>query len=40
MPVFTYTDLDKVIEEINSRDKPLVVYHFSEDSRKIDKVQH
>ena len=40
MPVFTYTDLDKVVEEINSRDKPLVVYHFSEDSKKIDKVQH
>jgi aldehyde dehydrogenase (NAD+) len=40
MPIFAYTDLDKVIEEINNRDKPLVVYHFSEDSSKIDKVQN
>lgn len=40
MPVFTYTNLDNVIEEINNRDKPLAIYHFSEDSKKVDQVQH
>lgn len=39
LPVFSYADLDQVIEEINLRDKPLVVYHFSEDSKIVDKVQ-
>ena len=29
MPLFSYSSLDDVIEEINSRSKPLAVYLFS-----------
>lgn len=35
LPFFYYSDLQEVIKEINSRPKPLVVYHFTESSRNI-----
>lgn len=40
MPLFQYTNLDEVIEEINSRPKPLAVYLFSENSEHVKKVKH
>jgi len=38
MPVFPYTDIDKVIAEINARPKPLALYVFSEDKQFIEQV--
>jgi aldehyde dehydrogenase (NAD+) len=32
LPFLTYTDIDTVLDEINSRPKPLALYVFSEDS--------
>lgn len=34
LPVFTYDNIDAVIAEINSREKPLAMYIFSEDRRQ------
>ena len=39
MPLYSYTNLDEVIKEINDRPKPLVVYLFSENSSNVKKVQ-
>ena len=38
LPIITYTDLDHVINIINSRPKPLALYFFSNDRGNIDKV--
>ena len=35
MPLYSYDKLEDVINEINDRPKPLVVYAFSENSRNI-----
>ena len=35
LPIHTYDKLSEVIEDINSRPKPLVVYSFSESSKNI-----
>jgi aldehyde dehydrogenase (NAD+) len=32
LPIITYNDLDLVIDKINSRQKPLALYVFSEDN--------
>jgi len=40
MPLFYYTDLNHVIEEILNRAKPLVVYHFSESSSNQKQVRY
>lgn len=32
LPLFYYTDLNDLIREINSRPKPLAIYHFTESS--------
>lgn len=39
MPLYSYTNLDDVIEEIVGRPKPLVVYIFSENQSNIKKVK-
>ena len=33
-----YGNLDEVIRLVNSKDKPLAIYYFSEDKNKIEKV--
>ncbi len=38
MPVFPYRDIDKVINEINARPKPLALYVFSGDKQFIQQV--
>ena len=38
LPFLTYTDLDEVIKEINSHDKPLALYVFSENKKNIEKI--
>jgi aldehyde dehydrogenase (NAD+) len=38
LPILTYTDLDKVIADINAQPKPLALYIWSRDERAIDKV--
>ncbi|MGL4761696.1 MAG: aldehyde dehydrogenase [Sarcina sp.] len=38
MPVIEFGDLSKVIEEINSKDKPLALYYFSQDKRKRNRI--
>lgn len=38
MPLFSYDNLDELIEEINDRPKPLVVYVFSESAKVINDV--
>ncbi|MGG1674357.1 aldehyde dehydrogenase family protein [Neobacillus sp. NRS-1170] len=38
MPVLTYTDLNEVIKQINSRPKPLALYIFSDNSKVVDTV--
>lgn len=38
MPILEFEDLKDVVNEINSRDKPLSLYYFSQDKRKIDYV--
>jgi len=38
MPIVTYSDLDAVIEHINSKPKPLALYFYSTDKHAIDKV--
>ena len=40
MPIYSYTNLDSVIEEIIDRPKPLVVYIFSENKANIKKVKN
>lgn len=39
LPIHYFTDLHSVIQEITSRPKPLVVYHFSENSANTELVQ-
>ena len=39
LPIFYYTELEQVIQEIVSRPKPLVVYHFTESSKHASLVQ-
>jgi aldehyde dehydrogenase (NAD+) len=34
LPVISYTDLDEVINYINSKEKPLAIYYFSKDRKK------
>jgi aldehyde dehydrogenase (NAD+) len=38
LPVMTYETLDQVIGYINSRDKPLALYIYSDDAANVDKV--
>lgn len=35
LPIFSYQQIDSVLEEINGRDRPLAVYVFSESKRKV-----
>ena len=35
LPIHVYDKLDDVIEDINSRPKPLAIYHFSESAKYI-----
>lgn len=37
-PVLEFENLDDVIKEVNDREKPLALYYFSNDKKKIDKV--
>ncbi|WP_415342203.1 aldehyde dehydrogenase [Clostridium perfringens] len=37
-PILTFENLDEVIRVVNSKDKPLALYYFSEDKNKIEKV--
>ena len=38
MPIIEFNNLDMIIDEINSKDKPLALYYFSQDRRKLKKV--
>lgn len=38
LPVITYTDMEKVIEIVNNREKPLALYIFSQNKKIIKKV--
>lgn len=38
LPVHGYTDLDKVISEINAREKPLALYIYSRSKKNTDKI--
>jgi aldehyde dehydrogenase (NAD+) len=38
LPIIGYNDLNKVIKLINSKDKPLAIYYFSDDRKKQNKV--
>lgn len=38
LPILNFEDLDDVIKIINSKDKPLALYYFSEDKNKIKKI--
>ncbi|WP_297439102.1 aldehyde dehydrogenase [uncultured Clostridium sp.] len=38
MPIIEFDNLDMIIDEINSKDKPLALYYFSQDRRKLKKV--
>ena len=40
MPLFSYDNLEDLINEINDRPKPLVVYAFSENSKNIEKLKN
>ncbi|SUY24746.1 aldehyde dehydrogenase [Clostridium perfringens] len=37
-PILSFENLDEVIRLVNSKDKPLALYYFSEDKNKIEKV--
>ena len=37
-PILTFENLDGVLRVVNSKDKPLALYYFSEDKNKIEKV--
>lgn len=38
LPVYGFTDIDKVIDEINSREKPLALYIYSKRRKNIDHI--
>lgn len=38
LPILIFDELDEVIKVVNSHDKPLALYYFSEDKNKINKV--
>lgn len=38
LPIMTYKDIDDVIEDINSREKPLALYVFTEDKKLSSKI--
>lgn len=38
LPILTYTDLDQVIKEINSKPHPLAIYFFGSDKEQLNKV--
>lgn len=38
IPVIEFDSLDKVIEEVNSKEKPLALYYFSQDKRKRNQI--
>ncbi|MES2800275.1 MAG: aldehyde dehydrogenase family protein [Bacteroidota bacterium] len=38
LPVFTFTDLDKVIQKINEREKPLSLYIYSKSRKNINQI--
>jgi aldehyde dehydrogenase (NAD+) len=38
LPLITFSDLETPIQYINSKEKPLAVYYFSENRKKQDKV--
>ena len=37
-PILSFENLDEVIRLVNSKDKPLALYYFSEDKNKIEKI--
>lgn len=37
-PILTFENLDEVLRVVNSKDKPLALYYFSEDKNKIEKL--
>ena len=37
-PILTFENLDEVLRVVNSKDKPLALYYFSEDKNKVEKV--
>ncbi len=37
-PILPFENLDEVLRVVNSKDKPLALYYFSEDKNKIEKV--
>lgn len=37
-PILTFENLNEVLRVVNSKDKPLALYYFSEDKNKIEKV--
>ena len=37
-PILTFENLDEVLRVVNSKDKPLALYYFSEDKNNIEKV--
>jgi acyl-CoA reductase-like NAD-dependent aldehyde dehydrogenase len=39
LPLFSYSNINEVIKEINARPKPLSLYLFSENSKNIHKVR-
>lgn len=39
MPIFPYSDINSVIDEINNQPKPLAVYLFSENKACIELVK-
>jgi aldehyde dehydrogenase (NAD+) len=38
LPILTYVDLDRVLAEINDRDKPLALYIFEADADQVDRI--
>ena len=38
MPILTFDDFDGVVDELKAKDKPLALYLFSSDSRRIERV--
>jgi len=38
MPILTYTDFDAVVDELKDKDKPLALYLFTNDKKKIKRV--
>lgn len=39
MPILTYKSIDEVVNTVNSQEKPLALYIFSENEKNIKKVR-